>query len=78
LIESEDLVSTPILVFANKQDLKDAMDVPELSETLALHTIKSHDWHIQSCCALKGEGLFEGLDWIHQKMQGGDPEVPQQ
>ena len=33
---------------ANKQDLKDAMSVKELSDVLALHTIKRHDWHVQA------------------------------
>lgn len=32
---------------ANKQDLKDAMTVKEMSDVLALHSIKRHDWHIQ-------------------------------
>lgn len=70
LIESEDLAGTPILVLANKQDLKDAMGVAELSNALALDTIKTHSWHIQSCCALTGEGLMDGLEWIHSRIQG--------
>jgi hypothetical protein len=37
---------------ANKQDLKDAMSVEELTQTLALHAIKRHDWHIQARCSL--------------------------
>ena len=36
------------------QDLRDAMTVAEITELLAMHTIKSHDWHIQPCCALTG------------------------
>ena len=38
----------------SSQDLRDAMTVAEITEALALHTIKSHDWHIQPCCALTG------------------------
>lgn len=67
LLEHEDLATTPILVLANKQDLKDAMDVGEMSQALSLHSIKNHDWHIQACCALTGAGLMEGLDWINQR-----------
>lgn len=70
LLEKSELNDTPILIFANKQDLKDAMIVEELTQALALHTIKSHDWHIESCCALTGEGLSKGLDWIHLKTRG--------
>jgi len=22
------------------------------------------EWHIQGCCALQGEGIYEGLDWL--------------
>ena len=36
----------------------------ELTERMSLDSIKEHNWHIQSCCALTGEGLFEGLDWL--------------
>jgi hypothetical protein len=50
-----------ILVFANKQDLKGAMTAAEISDALALHAIKEHDWHIQSCCALTGEGYVTQL-----------------
>ena len=34
-------------VMANKQDLRDAMTVEELSTALSLHSIRNHDWHIQ-------------------------------
>lgn len=67
LLESEELAQTPILVYANKQDLKDAMGVEELTASLSLHSIKNHDWHIQACCALTGMGLLDGLGWIHQR-----------
>ena len=57
----------PILVLANKQDLQDAMTVEELTTSLALHSIRNHDWHIQACCALTGAGLLEGINWIYQR-----------
>jgi ADP-ribosylation factor-like protein 5B len=40
------------------------MSAAEITEALALHSIKSHDWQIQPCCALTGDGISEGLDWI--------------
>ena len=49
-------------------EAQDAMTVQELSEVLALHTVRHHDWHIQAACALKGEGLYEGLEWIAQRV----------
>ncbi|KAK9822377.1 hypothetical protein WJX81_004576 [Elliptochloris bilobata] len=38
LLEHEHLANAVVLVLANKQDLKDAMTVQELSEVLTLHT----------------------------------------
>lgn len=68
LLGAGDLGSAHLLVFANKQDLKDAMTVAELTDALGLHGIKGRDWHIQACCALTGEGLLDGLDWIAQRV----------
>ena len=48
-----------VLIFANKQDLKDALTAEELTQKLSLHSIKAHDWHIQSCSALAGQLLLE-------------------
>ncbi|KAG1675055.1 hypothetical protein FOA52_002714 [Chlamydomonas sp. UWO 241] len=71
LLENEDLAKVPILVIANKQDLRDAMGVEELTTSLSLHSIKNHDWHIQACCAVIGTGLLESLAWIHQRTKSG-------
>ncbi|XP_024369385.1 uncharacterized protein [Physcomitrium patens] len=70
LMQHEDLQGAVVLVFANKQDLKDAMSPAEISDTLSLHSIKNHDWHIQACCALTGEGLWDGLGWVAQHVTG--------
>lgn len=68
LLQHEDLKHTVVLVFANKQDLKDAMPPAEITEALSLHSIKNRDWHIQACCALTGEGLYDGLGWIVERV----------
>lgn len=70
LLQHDDLQQAVVLVFANKQDLKDAMTPSEISDALSLHSIKNHDWHIQACCALTGEGLYDGLGWIAQHVTG--------
>ncbi|PXF48830.1 ADP-ribosylation factor [Gracilariopsis chorda] len=64
VLDSDELRDSCVLIFANKQDLKESLTATELSEALALHTIRTHDWHIQACSAIKGEGLYEGLEWI--------------
>jgi len=38
----------------------------EIAEHLDLQSIKTHSWHIQACCALTGEGLYEGIEWLTQ------------
>ncbi|KAK6161458.1 hypothetical protein DH2020_004839 [Rehmannia glutinosa] len=73
LLPHEDLQSAVILVFANKQDLQDAMTPAEITDALSLHSIKKHDWHIQACCAVTGEGLYDGLGWIAQRVTGKAP-----
>jgi len=68
LLANVDLAKAVILVLANKQDLADAMSAHEISESLHLHDIKTHEWHIQAACALTGEGLDQGLDWIAARL----------
>ncbi|KAF8401772.1 hypothetical protein HHK36_012718 [Tetracentron sinense] len=70
LLQHEDLEHSVVLVFANKQDLKDAMSPAEVSDALSLHSMKNRNWHIQACCALTGEGLYDGLGWIAQQVKG--------
>lgn len=69
ILQDDQLNKACILVFANKQDLKGTMTPAEISESLSLHSIQNHDWHIQGCSAIKGEGLYEGLDWISKHVK---------
>lgn len=57
LLCSQALRDASVLIFANKQDMKDSMTTVEISQFLTLNAIKDHPWHIQGCCALTGEGL---------------------
>lgn len=36
----------------------------EVCEGLGLFELKNRKWHIQGTCALRGDGLYEGLDWL--------------
>lgn len=62
--------SSGVLILANKQDLPDAMTVMELTDALQLHAVKGKQWHVQPSCALTGEGLKEGLDWVCARCAG--------
>ena len=62
--QEDELRDAVLLVFANKQDLPNAMSCAELSEKLGLSAIRGRRWYIQSTCATQGQGLYEGLDWL--------------
>ena len=63
MLGEEELRDAIVLVFANKQDMG-VMSVPEITERLGLHSMKGRDWFIQGTCALTGDGLYDGLDWL--------------
>ncbi|KAM6453491.1 ADP-ribosylation factor-like protein 5B isoform 2-T2 [Liasis olivaceus] len=56
MLAHEDLRNAAVLIFANKQDIKNSMSTSEISKFLTLSSIRDHPWHIQGCCALTGEG----------------------
>lgn len=64
LLQNDELRDASLLVFANKQDLPNAMTAAEVTDKLHLHAIKGRNWFIQSTCATTGDGLYEGLDWL--------------
>lgn len=57
LLEDEKLVGVPVLVYANKQDLPNALSASELAETLGLPSIKDRAWQIQACIASQTQGV---------------------
>lgn len=36
----------------------------EVCEALGLPEMRGRKWHVQSSIATRGEGLYEGLDWM--------------
>ena len=52
-----------LCVFANKQDMPNALSASELVEGLELRNLKSQ-WFVQPTSAVTGAGLYEGLDWL--------------
>ncbi|KAG8367692.1 hypothetical protein BUALT_Bualt16G0099500 [Buddleja alternifolia] len=71
ILEEEELKGAVVLLFANKQDLPGALDDAAITEALELHKIKSRQWAIFKTSAIKGEGLFEGLDWLSNTLKSG-------
>lgn len=64
MLSEEELKDVPLLVFSNKQDIPGALKPGEISEKLGLAGgEKGRQWSVRGSCAIKGEGLEEGLDW---------------
>ena len=68
LLEEDELSQSILLVYANKQDLPNAIRVNELAEKLHLNTMTGRKWQIQSTVATTGDGLYEGLDWLGEQI----------
>ncbi|XP_018584823.1 ADP-ribosylation factor-like protein 6 isoform X1 [Scleropages formosus] len=62
----------PILFFANKMDLRDAVSAVKVSQLLCLESIRDKPWHICASNAVKGEGLQEGVDWLQEQIAQSD------
>lgn len=66
IISDPEMKDCIVLVFANKQDLPNAMSPREVTERLALNQITDHLWNVQPACATHGNGLIEGLVSYYQ------------
>jgi len=66
LLEHKDVAyrKTPLLVYANKMDDRQAMSAVDVSRSLGLDTIKNKPWQIVASCALTGDGLEDGIEWL--------------
>merc|ERR1712186_239966 len=68
MLKEDEMRDAVLLVFANKQDLPNAMPAAEVTENLGLHSLRNRQWFIQSACATTGDGLYEGLDWLSRTL----------
>merc|ERR1711937_503398 len=68
MLNEDEMRDAALLVFANKQDLPNAMPAAEVTEKLGLHNMRNRQWFIQSACATTGDGLYEGLDWLSRTL----------
>jgi len=63
-LDDEMLKNVPVLVFSNKADMPKAMPAKEVVAALGLDKLRNLPWHVQESVAVKGDGLYEGLDWL--------------
>lgn len=64
ILKVECLEGLPLLIFANKQNLPNAMTKEEIEQLFELESLNNRQWFVQPSIATTGEGLFEGLDWL--------------
>uniref|UniRef100_A0A8C2V5K4 Uncharacterized protein n=1 Tax=Chinchilla lanigera TaxID=34839 RepID=A0A8C2V5K4_CHILA len=73
MLAHEEVRKAGLLIFASKQDVKEGMTAAEISQFLKTKKKKkkkkNHQWHIQACCALTGEGLCQGLEWMMSRLK---------
>jgi len=69
IINDREMRDALLLVFANKQDLPQAMSPAEITDKLALHRLRDRNWFVQPSCATTGDGLLDGLTWLNQNVK---------
>ena len=71
MIMHQELRDAVLLIFANKADMPNSREAEELAEMYGLDEIQQqtgHELNILPCCALTGDGLSEGLDWLADRL----------
>lgn len=63
MLNEDELRDAILLVFANKQDLPNAMNAAEITDKLGLHSLRNRQWYIQTTCATSGKSSGTS-DWI--------------
>jgi len=70
LLRAGELRKAKVLVYANKQDMPGAMTAAEIAEKLGLYSLVNNPWSIQQSCAIHGDGLYEGINWLAAELSG--------
>jgi len=69
LLDNDELRDAAFLVFANKQDMPQAVAPERVIDAFALRNERRHAWFVQGCCGTSGDGLLDGLDWITRQVK---------
>ena len=67
-LSNETIAGVPLLIYANKIDLPNAMSEHELTKEFSSFSrdpcVRNRSWKIQRTCGSTGEGIYEGLEWL--------------
>ncbi|SBS84439.1 ADP-ribosylation factor-like protein, partial [Plasmodium ovale curtisi] len=64
ILKEPDLEGVLLVIFANKQDVKNCLSISQISKDLNLTSIRDRQWAIFSTSATKNLGITEALDWL--------------
>jgi small GTP-binding protein len=68
LMSHKELVGKPFLILANKQDLPGSASKEELREILQMDAVKSSEWYIVECSAVKNDRAKIGFEWLADQL----------
>ncbi|KAB1214397.1 ADP-ribosylation factor 1 [Morella rubra] len=71
MLGEDNLPGKPLLVFANKKDIPNAMSTSEITAKLGLTPDIGCLWHVQATRGTSGEGLNEGFSWLIENISKG-------
>merc|ERR1712142_509534 len=58
MLNEDELKDAVLLVFANKQDLPNAMNAAEITDKLGLHSLRNRQWYIQATLRMRNKYIF--------------------
>lgn len=67
VLEDEELRDVPLLIYANKQDMG-KITPADITNKFQMEKMR-RPWKVQGSCAVTGEGLYEGLDWLSEQQK---------
>merc|ERR1712118_96365 len=77
MLNEDEMRDAVLLVFANKQDLPNAMAAAEVTDKLGLHNMRNRQWFIQSACATTGMVFMRASTGCHARSQARSKECRQ-
>ncbi|GFZ13848.1 ras-related small GTP-binding family protein [Actinidia rufa] len=76
MLNEDELRDAVLLVFANKQDLPNAMNAAEITDKLGLNSLRQRHWYIQSTCATSEKGFTRDWTGFRTTLQARLSELP--
>lgn len=76
LCAEDELRDAVLLVWANFQDLPDALTVDQIAEKLELNKLNGRCYKVFGTCAITGDGLYESMSWLESELKQRGLVVP--